>query len=74
MPIFIQQVGVRKSVPDAGAIVDEGLTKLNSLNLGWTWWTYREANSPDGLGYAPYSKGTDWKLDQAWLNHITSHF
>lgn len=76
-PVFIQQIGIRKS-SDAGILVDDTLNQLNDGGIGWTWWTYRESNAPNGLGYAPWFKGSSsdggWTLDQNWLELIDSHF
>lgn len=76
VPVFIQQVGIRKSVPDAGAITDGVLTELKKDSFGWTWWTYREPNAPNGLGYAPLYKDSTgkWQTDDAWLQLIANHF
>jgi hypothetical protein len=75
-PVFVQQVGIRKSTPDAGVLVDGLLEQLDGADIGWTWWTYREPNAPQGQGYAPYYKGasTPWTLDEPWLQRITRHF
>lgn len=76
VPVFIQQVGVRKSDTDAVTMATTLLTKLNANNLGWTWWTYREENSPSGQGYAPwYVNGSGaWVENPTWLTMITDEF
>jgi hypothetical protein len=48
---------------------------LNTANVGWTWWTYRE-HSAAGDGFAPYwSDGHQgWQSDLDWLACIDSQF
>jgi hypothetical protein len=74
VPLFIQQVGVKKSDQDAQARLGTILSTLNQNGLGWTWWTYRE-KTPAGDGFAPFwlkSDGT-WASDPQWLKLITDH-
>jgi hypothetical protein len=60
VPLFVQQVGIDQSkvvdpVNDSAAYLDDVknvLGQLNTDNLGWTWWTYREQVSSHG--YAPW--------------------
>lgn len=77
VPIFIQQVGVKKSDDDAEANLDQTLTSLAEAGMGWTWWTYREPNAASGQGFAPFykaSQATTWQRDDAWLARITNYF
>jgi hypothetical protein len=75
VPIFIQQVGLPKSDTNAAMNADMILSLLNGNGIGWTWWTYRETRSPNGLGFAPYWENNGpWSEDSAWLNLITGRF
>lgn len=76
VPVFIQQVGVRQSDANASMVADTILSLLDRDGLGWTWWTYRETKSPNGLGYAPFfqDKVGPWSENVAWLALITGKF
>lgn len=77
VPIFIQQVGIKKSDADAEALVSRNLAALADAKIDWTWWTYREPSSAFGDGFAPYDKAnqaTEWQLDRAWLDSISGYF
>jgi Cellulase (glycosyl hydrolase family 5) len=76
VPIFIQQVGVKKADPSPRKHLDDTLAELAARQIGWTWWTYREPKARDGQGYAPYYIGDDneWHEDLPWLNQITGYF
>jgi len=72
VPVFIQQVGVPQSNPDATAIVNRVLGQLRDADIGWTWWTYREPFAT-GNGFAPYY-GSPWKENPTWLALIDGWF
>jgi hypothetical protein len=86
--VFVQQVGIDQSiVTDMNGNLDSTtylmdvntvLGQLDSDDIGWTWWTYRDQNS-NGEGYAPWylSKAPDtWKAAVApgMLGTISSYF
>ena len=76
VPVFIQQVGVKHSDPDALSRVSTILSTLNGAGIGWTWWTYREKSSK-GLGFAPYwyeAPTQTWASDPVWLAAISAAF
>ena len=73
-PVFIQQVGVKHTDPDAMNRVTTILGALDDASIGWTWWTYREKVGT-GQGFAPYwiDKTTGmWASDPQWLGLITA--
>lgn len=77
VPIFVQQVGTKKSEPNAAANARQTLGALNAASIGWTWWTYREPRSSTGENFAPFYKGPNdpaWSVDQAWLDLVTGYF
>jgi hypothetical protein len=76
VPVFIQQLGVRKDEPDGVSRATTMMKAANDAGVGWTWWTYRETRSPGGGGYAPFweDKGPPWMSDPTWLAMITSAF
>jgi hypothetical protein len=76
VPIFIQQVGVKKSDMNAQGRVNQTLPALNAAGIGWTWWTYREPNNPNNNGFAPYckSQNSGWMLDAPWLALVDGYF
>lgn len=77
VPIFVQQVGVKKSDANATQSLNQTLTALNKAGIGWTWWTYREPHNPMGQGFAPYYKATgatEWSEDAAWLALVAGYF
>jgi len=77
VPVFIQQVGIKKAAADAGAGAQQTLAALNAAGIGWTWWTYREPSAATNSGFAPYYKAkadTTWSVDQPWLDMIDGYF
>jgi hypothetical protein len=76
VPIFVQQVGVKKSDADAQANLTQTLTALEAAGIGWTWWTYREPHAPLGGGFAPWysADAQTWTLDKDWLAQIDAYF
>jgi aryl-phospho-beta-D-glucosidase BglC (GH1 family) len=72
-PVWINQVGIQTGDASADTKAQDVLGALNAINVGWSWWTYRElTTSPDqhGIYYADGSGG--WILKPAWLALVGS--
>jgi hypothetical protein len=77
VPVFIQQVGVKKSDANAEATLNSVLGGLRDAGIGWTWWTYREPRAATGDGFAPWYSadgGKTWMEDTHWLGLIDGYF
>lgn len=75
VPIFVQQVGVNSGDDDAQQTYVNGiLGLLNSNNVGWAWWEYRDLTNPNAYGVWYQDAQGNWIVKQGVLDAIDAHY
>lgn len=75
-PIFVQQTGVKSGEEPSSDLpyLNGLLTLLNTKQVGYTYWMYRDTLNPDAYGVIYQDGKGGWKTKDDFLNTISGYF
>jgi len=76
VPVFVQQVGVKAGDDPDQSQLKQLLDVLVSNRIGFTYWEYRGAKSPDNYGvlFGGNKRGGGWQVNQPVMSAISAAF
>ena len=74
VPLFVQQVGVKSGEDPDQSQLKQVLGVLNDNRIGFAYWEYRGAKSPDNYGVLFGGGKKEWQVNQPVMSAISQAF